>query len=360
MQNSIFITAFDTPLIQHGGFKRSSQLREQFGMLGCKIIHIGTPRACLRRLLRTNFFVFFKNLFKWLPLSFKYNLNYKGFVCLVIAASYVDTLLQKNKVGIVFLDSPFGLNMFFGEILKHYKIEYVCFPHNVEFLVPGQNIIYFKNFIGAMKWELNLYKSAKHVFSISKFDCAILECFSISASVFEYYPESSECVLLNSISTKRKLSKNNFFLLIGTASNPPTLLGMNRFFDMLAISDLQIKIVVAGYGTEIFKNINDKRIIVKGAVSNSELFNLYENATGVIITPVQTSGFLTKIVELNLCEIPIFCVSKYIQAENLEKFGIICLESINGIIQYVDDEFFGNTKKFEKPDLGLLLTSKIF
>lgn len=356
MQNNILITSFSDSSICHGGFKRSSQLREEFEKLGYKVVRVDISKKNVQKLMFSNFISFIWHVAKWFILTFNCKINFKGIVCLSVIEISLHRFFKLNGVDLVALEVSHSLNMLVGYVLKHYNVPYVCFPHNIEFLVPGQDQIYFKSYDAALKWELKIYQSAKHVFAISKFDCAVLKCFKISTSLFEYYPASLDNIFLSTVSLNREnLQKGKYFLVIGTIYNYPTLQGMNYFLNLMSSSCVDIKVVLAGFGTEIFNKNPDTRIVVKGAVSDAELVELYSNAYGVIITQVQTSGFLTKIVELNLCSIPMFLFSSYMQAEHLEEYGVYSVCKIEDLLDIYDSNVKFNIKKFNRPNLCLKL-----
>ena len=111
-------------------------------------------------------------------------------------------------------------------------------------------------------------------------------------------------------------------MLLGTASNPPTRQGMLNAIRSFENQNIKYILKVAGFGTDVFNNLNSPKITIVGSVTDNELKELMQDAKCLIVNQSQTTGFLCKIVEFNLANIPILITSKYYQGYHLEKHGI--------------------------------------
>ena len=83
---------------------------------------------------------------------------------------------------------------------------------------------YFKSNIHKYKLEINGYKKAKSIFTISYLDSAILGCHGISSETINYYPSKKDYENLKKIKSFRDenpVNENlNHILLLGTVANP--------------------------------------------------------------------------------------------------------------------------------------------
>ena len=187
--------------------------------------------------------------------------------------------------------------------------------------------------------ELNGYRFAEKVFTISDYDNSILGCNKIVANTFPYYPNKSDKKKISQIKKYRKenmpkIINNGHILVLGTVTNPPTKIGVLKIINSLEKSNIRKPIKLAGFGTNELKSIDLKKVEVLGSVSDEELIDLMQNAICLIINQHQTSGFLIKIVEFNLASIPILVTSNYYQAKNLEEYGIFAKKYRLSIILY--------------------------
>jgi hypothetical protein len=183
---------------------------------------------------------------------------------------------------------------------SHPKVIFV--PHNLESLVPGVERNKYDYFLSH---ELGLMAKASKVYAISREEQWLLNVNGIKSRFLPYFPENELTENLVRIATKRKDSEKSFFLVMGTAGNEPTYLGMKSL--ALALLGLDIKVKLVGYGTEkLIKEIrSDGSIDILGPVTTNELNKLYENTKACIIYQGYSSGALTKIPELQLADIPI-------------------------------------------------------
>ena len=104
-----------------------------------------------------------------------------------------------------------------------------------------------------------------------------------------------------------KLDVKREYLILGSATNPPTKIGMQQLIDYFSLqNNLSFVIHVAGYNTEILKYKKNLQIQNHGTISKEDLLYLLINVDGIIINQPTTSGALTRIVENRIAGIPIY------------------------------------------------------
>jgi hypothetical protein len=159
--------------------------------------------------------------------------------------------------------------------------------------------------------------------AICDFDQAIIESFSSNATVFPFYPVEKKLNSLRLIKSARIHVASNDVLLLGTAGNPPTRIAIEAFLQKATATNFgRFKITVAGFGCEVFSAFNSKDITILGSLSEERLNQLLVHVHCILIPVFQTTGFLTKLVDMNLAGIPVVLVGHYLQAINLENYGI--------------------------------------
>jgi glycosyltransferase involved in cell wall biosynthesis len=159
-----------------------------------------------------------------------------------------------------------------------------------------------------LKIEIKQLAKADAIFCISREERWLLNQFGIKADFLPYYPPEPILSQLLTVRKARKHSVQNRFLILGTAHNPPTFLGMIK-----QIQDLQkirqtteFKVDIAGYGTEKLKQYcNRPSLIFHGTVESQKLNELLTNAKAVLIYQEAGVGALTRIPEMLIAGIPV-------------------------------------------------------
>ncbi len=329
--HAICIPAFDDSDIRHGGVKRSNQIREVLSESGFSFLTFPrTKEAALRLAFRyPHLFAF--HVLAWLVRSIFLGLTLKGVFYLTAHAIFLHRATRKGKPDLIALELSAGHNMLIGRLIWEMRVPYICLPQNVEFLVPNQRTPYFRNARQSFEWEREAYRHAHMNFAISNFDASVIASLGANATVLWYYPIRSDAERFSRISTHRKCrGKSSFFLILGTVHNPPTRIGMEALLRSIS-SKPDISFIVAGFGTEELSRYESRNIQILGGVTDDILDNLLRETEGVVISQIQTSGFLTRIVDLNLCSVPIYFVTQYLQGRNLEDHGVFFLENLDSL-----------------------------
>jgi hypothetical protein len=332
----LYISSFLGSPKRHGGTRRSEQIFEILKEInGVELIVLSnamTWKEMLSRHIWTCLLCFSKAMLGALKLMILRTLSLRGGVFYVLYGGPIIHCLRSGKIDLIVMETVHGASMVVADIIKKTGVPYIVVPHNIEFLVAGQTDISFCSAGNAFNWEINIYKGALQTIAISEFDATILRCFDIKVDVLPYYP--TEDILKNiEITRKRRTdSTKDLFLILGTVDNTPTRIGTERLLTQINTSkEWKIKFIVAGYGSEQLKSFENHNIEVRGSVSDDELNNLIVSALCVVIQQPQTTGFMTKLTELNLSEVPVYVIGNYEQAKYLENYGIFLVNSIDEI-----------------------------
>ena len=195
-------------------------------------------------------------------------------------------------------------------LMKAVGAKIIAYPHNLESLVPTQrdNISHKL----APYWlyeEMERLRMCDEVWAISKEETWLLQLFGVKAKYFPYYPpKAAETEFLN-IKTARTtwITETKEYLILGSATNPPTRMGMQELINFFGSKlDLLYIIHVGGYKSETLDYVDNSNIVYHGTMSNDELFDLLVKVDGIIINQPTTSGALTRIVENRIAGIPVY------------------------------------------------------
>jgi hypothetical protein len=262
-------------------------------------------------------------------------LSFRGFLRYLSYGTNLAQFIATTKPGIVVLELCPGVSMIAGDILARSRIPFVVFPQNLEFLVPGTRPeVTFRHFAGAYEIEALIYRRARKVFTISHFDATILHCLSVDAEVWPFYPTEDELPRLRRLrdARQRTAGAREDVLVLGTAINPPTRAGMNTLLASVRESKTWTRhINVVGFGTDTLDSGGAAHIHIVGPVESAILDRFMVDCAFAMIYQPPTTGFLTRLVELNLAGIPVAVVGGYEQAVGLERFGIFRFDRIDQI-----------------------------
>lgn len=198
-------------------------------------------------------------------------------------------------------------------LMKAAGAKVIGYPHNLESLVPTQHDpVSHKNAPYWLYEEIERLKLCDEVYAISKEETWLLQLFGVNATYFPYYPPKAIEQELLVIKSKRDVYHQDCmlektYLIIGSATNPPTRMGMQKLIDYFGSKDnLSYTIHVAGYQSETLKYVQNPKIEFHGTMDVCDLDALQILIDGIIINQPTTSGALTRIVENRLAGIPIY------------------------------------------------------
>lgn len=196
------------------------------------------------------------------------------------------------------------------KLMKAAGAKIIGYPHNLESLVPTQkDPITHKQAPYWLYEEIERLKLCDEVWAISKEETWLLQLFGVNAKYYPYYPPKVVEQELLEIKKKRFAripNEKKQYLILGSATNSPTRMGMQRLIDYFEQQkNVNYTIHVAGYNTETL-SVGGGAIVNHGTVSMEKLNELLIATDGIIIYQPTTSGALTRIVENRIAGIPIY------------------------------------------------------
>jgi len=320
VERIVYIPAF-VDQFRHGGVKRSDQIRETLEAFECTEIRLQESKVwqVLFRpsvLSRTiwNFFTLPSLGFRWLTRA-------KQSAHLAILSRKVDSI---GQLGGVVIEYGSGPSRYAPQYFSQRNIPYILAQQNLEFLVPGTppNRYCGSEYI----LERQAIERAQHCITISEQDARLTRIYNRNTSTLPYYPAGPERENIEVLRQHRaKLSLGgDYIIMMGTAINPPTREGMQSFLNWLEAQPHEVcgmHVYIVGFATDIYFK-NGRNHTVLGALSREKLNELLVNCAFVLLNQLCTSGFLTRLVDLNLAGIPVVISNDYIQARDLEAYGI--------------------------------------
>lgn len=200
-------------------------------------------------------------------------------------------------------------------------IPYVLLPHNIEFIVPGKSGE--KGYGQEFDREVAAISGARKCLCISDYDAAVCETFNPNVEVIAYFPGPEDLRTFENIRSRRLTSTKRGCLTLGSAKNLPTRQGVIELVSTLRTRGYaKDELIVAGFGTESLREQIGSHAEVLGSLNDEQLRESLVGCKAVVLHQRQTSGFLTRLVEMNLCGIPVVVLGGYRQAKRLEAFGI--------------------------------------
>lgn len=303
----------------HGGINRSDQLSQHSSLCGLQSIYPARPNQILDLVIRHPMLLI-RNIPKLYAL-FSYKLNFWGYIAVYLYVLWVDYILRTHKFKaqqVPWIEISPEVGLCIGISFVIHKLPYICYPHNIEFLVPGQPLRIFRNQAELFSAELSVYSNAHAVNCISLFDKSILQALNIKdVKIYNYSPPQKKLDELVLIKNQRKHTPKTFYFILGSATNPPSMCGMKSLIESIIVSSVNLHFIVAGNGTDCFKYLNAPRILVLGRVSEEQLNSLLTLCIAVVINPVASSGILTRVIDNTAAEIHTFIMGEYIQHHEL-------------------------------------------
>ncbi len=356
----LHISSFLQSSTRHGGTRRSEQILEMLEERDdVDLIVLSNAISWQENVSKyKSIWICLFSVSKIISSAFKHfvarRLTLRGVYRYIFYGYPVICCINSEKIDLIVLEVVKGTSMVVADIVRISELPYIVVPHNVEFLVHGQSDNSFFSPGDAFDWEVNIYRGAKQILAISEFDAAILRCFDINVDFLPYYPSKSFFDNIEIFRKHREISIKDFYLVFGTVYNVPTRIGIERLLIQIIKSvDWKKKVIVAGYGSEVLVAYKNENIDVRGSISDSNLNKLLESTLGVIIQQPQTTGFMTRLTELNLLQVPVYVVGHYEQAKLLDDYGIHLVKSIDEILE---NKRVPILKYFQRPSLKHLIS----
>lgn len=232
-------------------------------------------------------------------------------------------------------------------------------PQNVEFLVSARGEQAKADEL-LFRMERTIYRCARRVACISEVDAYIVRCLDGRALTLPYFPDETEVARFVRIRRAREgRGQSSRLLYLGTVTNPPTLAGLRQLLDRFCrVFDERWSLGVAGYGTQRVVVAQSDRISIEGVVTNERLDELLIECDAVLLNQAATTGFLTRLVELNLCDVPVFMNQEYLPATSLDRYGIRTYGDLGEVPRMLDEQPRSTFDLFEPP--GHEITSALW
>jgi glycosyltransferase involved in cell wall biosynthesis len=345
----------------HGGEKRAKQIEDL--LLSLKTEHETLKLPELNKSSRfTRLISHFLNFRSIKELNIPFN-SFKQYRIISSNYSNAKKLISKFKEkSIIIYEHSIALNWFIPLLLKKQGHILIIIPHNLESLVPFQKSgISSASSPDGFLEEIQLLKHADLVLTISKEEEWLLNLFNINTLYYPYSPSNEEIIILNAIAKGREIRKaNQSFLIIGSASNPPTKYGMIELLGKLDNNrTLNCKFHIAGYNTETLVNeiTYPDRFIFHGTVDTEELHDLYKTVDAAILYQQPSTGALTKIPELLSAGIPVIAnqhsARNYFNIDN-----VLIYREFDELLDLLEKSLNFNSKYYHNNDANLEIIKK--
>lgn len=313
----------------HGGEKRSCQLQEWHRKSGVEIIPLQLhPVSHLSIAALWNSF--------WLMMRVY---GCRGWKSLYVFMRHVKNIsLIYNQLISFFQDKD--MDVFYWEstrdvwyilpyLAKKYNKQVVAFPHNLEALVGGQKSTLFSwNAEQRFSREMQVLRACEKVYAISNEETWLLQLMGVNASVLLYELPSAVKEQCDKVAELRKKSSKDYYLMLGSAINPPTRIGME---EVLREWNCNVPLIVAGFGTEKLKQYESGEVHIIGGVQDEKLLDLQVHCKALIVNQPATTGALTRIEEFLAADIPIYANENSIRSYR-NREGIRIFNSVSEIL----------------------------
>lgn len=191
------------------------------------------------------------------------------------------------------------------------KKKVVAVMHNVESLVPGSRSEITQHYAPAdFQNEVNLLRKCDIVFMISREETWLMRLYGVNAYYLPYYP-AKECqewlFRIRAVREQKEPKEKRTFLVIGSAINAPTAIGMQQLVDYMEKLQLNVELHIGGYGTAQHIHIaNDyKNVVLLGELSQEQMTREMIECNAILINQPPTTGALTRIVEAEIAGVPV-------------------------------------------------------
>lgn len=324
--SALLVAAYSDSRERHGGARRSLQLVEYFRELYADGFSL-LPMRDLVEGHRISIGDLVSVLCRGVRHLLAGRMSIYGFTRYLALGHRLRAEIARRSPDVIYFETAPEWPLLLADVALNSGIPCILIPSNIEFLVRAQAQRSFSGFSAMAGWEVDMYRKSRGVLAISHFDAAVVRCIGGTGEVLEYFPPRDIEVELLDISVARasRCRKSSMLLIAGSAVNPPTRIGMQNILqDIIDIKSdsWNPRIVVAGFGTESLSHFSNDQIAVMGSISDHEMRDLMVECDGLIIAPLQTSGFITRLADANVAGIPVVLIGSYIQAVGLSEYGI--------------------------------------
>lgn len=313
----------------HGGEKRSCQLQERHEQCGVEIIplHVQpTTSLSIVALWRTFWLMLrvygcrgWKSLYVFMRHVKNTSLIYNQLV----------EFFQQKKADAFYWESTRDVWYILPYLANKFGKKIIAFPHNLEALVGGQlSTLFSWNAEQRFAREMAVLRDCEKVYAISNEETWLLQLMGVNASALLYELPSAVKEQCNKVAELRKQSSKDYYLMLGSAINPPTRIGME---EVLREWNCNVPLIVAGFGTEKLKHYELGKVHIIGGVQDEKLLDLQVHCKALIVNQPATTGALTRIEEFLAAGIPI-CANENSIRSYRNREGIKIFNSVSEIL----------------------------
>lgn len=309
----------------HGGEKRSCQLQEWHEQCGVELMPLQIkPTTSLSLVALWHTF--------WLMLRVY---GCRGWKSLYVFMRHVKNtsliynqlveFFSQKEVDAFYWESTRDLWYILPYLANKFGKKIIAFPHNLEALVGGQqSTLFVWDAEQRFAREMAVLRACERVYAISNEETWLLQLMGVNAEALLYQLPTAIKEQCQKVKERRVESSKDYYLMLGSAINPPTRIGME---EVLREWDSAKPLVVAGFGTEQLKQYESGEVQIVGGVNDEELLDLQLHCKALIVNQPATTGALTRIEEFLAAGIPIYAnensVRSYQNREGISIFTAI-------------------------------------
>tara|TARA_A100000171_G_scaffold33155_1_gene31560 strand:+ start:4087 stop:5121 length:1035 start_codon:yes stop_codon:yes gene_type:complete len=331
--NVLHLSTFLNATNKHGGYKRSLQLSEIARADGIQTLCLPSHRYELLIVLLRSPLSTLAVLPTALAIGAR-SLSLKGIAAALLYGGWIHSQMRRHGWPKIMLEVSANQGIILGNVLASLKVPFSAYPHNIEFMVPGQSQSYFRSESAAFGAEMRVYRAACQVHAISELDAAVLRALDVrSVQTLLYTPPESERSELGKIKRLRVASDKTGILILGTAGNPPTRLGLERLLNLIQECAPDQSFTLAGFETEVLAPIAPPCVRVLGSVTRAMIHDLMVQTEALLVFQPPTSGMLTRLVEASFAGVPTYVLGGYFQARGLDDQGVHSISSLDELFK---------------------------
>lgn len=313
----------------HGGEKRSCQLQELHRENGMELIPLQLKpdeRLSITALWHSFWLMLRVYGFRGWKSRYFFMRHVKNIS--LIYSQIVDFFQTKNA-DIFYWESTRDIWYILPFFAKKYNKRVVAFPHNLEALVGGQKSTLFTwNAEERFAREMAVLRDCEKVYAISNEETWLLQLMGVNASALLYELPVVVKEQCDKVAELRKQSAKDYYLMLGSAINPPTRIGMK---EVLQDWNCNVPLIVAGFGTEHLKQYESGEVRIMGGVQDEQLLDLQVHCKALIVNQPATTGALTRIEEFLAADIPIYANENSVRSYR-NREGIRIFNSVSEIL----------------------------
>lgn len=339
MRSVLHSSQFAVDFHGHGGNRRTAQIIELIHDAGFSIREVEPVKSSRLSRYLAGTYLISKHSFKIFP-------SYKAIgVCGYHYLNYQHSIRQHEDGNLLIWETT--NNFVAPYAAKDAGLLVLALPHNLESLVISQTDPFTRETLPAsFENEIKHLAMADNVFCISREEQWLLKIRGVNADFLPYYPPRKIFSNLLKIREKRCDSPKQRFLILGTAFNPPTMVGMLeqlRILEQLR-HELDFEVDIAGYGTEkLREHCPDDSFNILGAIDSEKLDTLLIHAQAILVHQRAGVGALTRIPEMLIAGVPVVANSNACRSA-FNYPGVYCYDSKAELLELL-------SKKLDTPCL---------